>query len=167
MQAQPGFSPNGNDFEEKPLRLSDYWRIVYRHRWLIILSFLVVMGATAFYTFTTPPTYKATSMVMVDETGGMTQSLFDISPFGGKQLTMMNNQVQILKSYRLAKEVVNSLLRDGYKDSLGLFYVEKQKDNEPIDYVKLGIKRLQGAMSVEPIRDTDIIKISVEAGSAY
>ena len=167
MQVQSGFPTNGGDYEEKPLRLSDYWRIIYRNRFIIVLSFVVVVAATAYYTFTTPPTYEATSMVMVDETGGMTQTLFDISPFGGKQLTMMNNQVQILKSYRLAQEVVKSLLRDGYKDSLGLFYVEKKKNEEPVNYLRLGIKRLQKTMSVDPIRDTDIIKISVKAGSAY
>ncbi|NOY79342.1 MAG: GumC family protein, partial [Calditrichaeota bacterium] len=166
MQAASNFSNNNHDFEEQEVRLSDYWRIIYRGKWIIILSFLIVVAATAYYSFTTPPTYEASCMVMVDQTGGMTQTLFDISPFGGKQVTMMNNQVQILKSQRLAREVVTNLLRDGYKDSLKLFYVE-EKNAEPVNYLRLGVKRLQGALTVDPIRDTDIIKINVKAGSAY
>ena len=166
MQAVSNFSNNNHDFEEQPVKLSDYWRIIYRGKWIIILSFLVVVAATVYYSFTTPNTYEASCMVMVDQTGGMTQSLFDISPFGGKQLTMMNNQVQILKSQRLAREVAANLLKDGYKDSLKLFYVE-EKNDEPVNYVRLGAQRIQGALTVDPIRDTDIIKINVKAGSAY
>ena len=160
------FSNDNHEFEEQQVRLSDYWRIIYRRKWIIILSFLVVVAATAYYTFTTPPTYEADCSVMVDQTGGMTQSLFDISPFGGKQLTMMNNQVQILKSNRLAREVVSNLLKANYKDSLRLFSVEGESD-KPINYLQLGTARLQANLTVDPIRDTDIIKIRVKAGSAY
>ena len=59
-----------DQFEDKPVRLTDYIRVLYGGRWIIILSFIVVVAATVYITFTTPPTYEAGCSVIVDQEGG-------------------------------------------------------------------------------------------------
>ena len=99
-----------NQLEEKPVRLTDYLRVLYGGKWIIIFSFIIVVAATAYFTFTTPPVYQAECSVIVDQKGGIESTLFDVTPFG-KQMTTVNNQVEILKSRRLAELVVDELLR--------------------------------------------------------
>jgi len=153
-----------DQFEEKPVRLTDYLRVLYGGRWIIILSFIVVVAATAYITFTTPPTYEAECSVIVNQAGGIESTLFGVTPFG-KQLTMINNEVEILKSRRLAEVVVDSLLKSSIKDSLKLFVVENPEGT--INYRSLGVGRIRGNLDVSPIRDTDIIKIKMQAPSAW
>ena len=153
-------------FEERPVRLTDYLRVLYRGRWIILVSFFAVVAATAYFSFTTPPTYEAECMVMIEEASGLERTLFDVTPFG-KQLTMVNNQVQVLKSRLLAESVVDHLLASGLQDSLHLFRIERKKKEEPVDIRELAIRRLRDNMDVSPVRDTDIIKIKVKAPSAW
>ncbi|MDQ7054093.1 MAG: Wzz/FepE/Etk N-terminal domain-containing protein [candidate division KSB1 bacterium] len=83
---------------EREITLTDLMRILYRGRWVIATCFFVVMALTTYYTFTVTPEYEAVAKVMVRTDGsGMGLSLFDV---GGiiKQETVINNQVEILKS---------------------------------------------------------------------
>ncbi|MBL7066939.1 MAG: hypothetical protein ISS29_03660, partial [Candidatus Marinimicrobia bacterium] len=48
-----------SDFQEKEVSLQDYLRIIYRGRWIILISFLLIMAATVYFTFTSPPVYES------------------------------------------------------------------------------------------------------------
>jgi tyrosine-protein kinase Etk/Wzc len=153
-----------SQFEDQPVRINDYLRKVYRGRWIIIISFLIVFSATAYISYTTPPTFEASCLVIVDEEGGLDRALFGASSYG-KQLTGLNNQLQILKSRQLAAKVVDNLLNSPQRDSLRLFHVEKP--TEEIDYYDLGIERVLRSLAVSLVRDTDIIQIKMRAASAW
>lgn len=157
---------NGNYYDEQTVHLRDYLRVLYRGRWIILLSFVTVVAATAYFSFTMPPTYEAECMVMVEESSGLERTLFEVTPFG-KQMTIVNNQVEILKSRLLAERVVDHLLATGYRDSLALFRMEKEDRDRRINVRELAIRRLRENLSVNPIRDTDIIRIKVKAPSAW
>jgi len=149
--------------EENPVRLTDYLRILRRGKWIIILSFVAVVGSTVYFSFTTTPTYEAQCMVIVDSQSRVERTLFDVGPFS-QQVTMINNQVQILKSRLLAEKVISSLLESGLQDSLSLFRVENPEDLH-VGYRRYFARHLQEALSIEPVRDTDVIKIKVKAPS--
>ena len=149
--------------EENPVRLTDYLRILRRGKWIIILSFVAVVGSTAYFSFTTTPTYEAQCMVIVDSQSRVERTLFDVGPFS-QQVTMINNQVQILKSRLLAEKVISSLLESGLQDSLSLFRVENPEDLH-VGYRRYFVRHLQEALSIEPVRDTDVIRIKVKAPS--
>ncbi|HDL19243.1 MAG TPA: polysaccharide biosynthesis tyrosine autokinase [Bacteroidetes bacterium] len=153
-----------NQLEEKPVRLTDYLRVLYGGKWIIIFSFIIVVAATAYFTFTTPPVYEAESSVIISQKGGIENTLFGVTPFG-KQMTEINNQVEILKSRSLAGKVVDDLFNSPEKDSLKLFYVEKAKG--PVNYRVLGVARIRRNLSISPVRDTDIIKIKMKAPSGW
>ena len=54
---------------ESQVSINDYLRILYQSRWIIIISFIVVLVATVYITFTTPPQYEATTTIMIESSG--------------------------------------------------------------------------------------------------
>jgi polysaccharide chain length determinant protein (PEP-CTERM system associated) len=51
---------------DRQLTIADYWMIVRRHRWLLILPFVTVSLGTALYSLTLPDIYRASSSVLVE-----------------------------------------------------------------------------------------------------
>jgi len=147
--------------QTKEATLHDYLAVLYRGRWIIICSFLLIVGLVAYYTFTVAPTYEASATIMIDEQQGMGQSLFDVTGFS-QQRTLINNQVEILKSRALHYAALQRLNQSDVRDSLQLF-------------AELGLEQtmtdvlfdLRKAVIVNPIRDTDLIAINVRAGTPF
>ncbi|HPR89670.1 MAG TPA: polysaccharide biosynthesis tyrosine autokinase [bacterium] len=167
--------------QERQLTLRDYLRILFRSRWIILISFLAVVTATLYYTFTAEPKYEASAKIMVEQQGGVGQSLFDFSTMMKKE-TMINNQVEILKSRTLAENALRMLrgsehadklrlLGAGVEGSRGLFKEWFGKGGTPsLDdprFFDLVTERLRKQLSIAPIRNTDMIEIRVSAPSPF
>lgn len=148
---------------EVQVSLSDYLRILYRGRWLIALSFIVVFVATIFYTFTADPVYEASTSVLIESNGLMERSFFDMSGFGN-QSTLIANQSEILKSRRLAERVIKRLDLSDMRDSLKLF--QPNEDGDMISFRDM-VQILRESMEVNHTRDTDILVLTVRAGSPF
>jgi len=148
---------------ESQVSMSDYLRILYRGRWIIALSFVVVLIATLIFTFTADPVYEASSKIIIESTGAMERSLFDLTSLGN-QSTMVANQTEILKSRTLAERVVKRLDLSNVRDSLKLF-----QPNEEGEYLTFRdmVQIIQDNMEVEHTRDTDILTITFSAGSPF
>ncbi len=171
---------------EREITLTDLMRILYRGRWVIATCFFVVMALTTWYTFTVTPEYEAVAKVMVRTDGsGMGLSLFDV---GGiiKQETVINNQVEILKSRTLAETVIRRLQNSELADRLeilgkgemarqkkgmlagvtgfikGIFGIESDGSDE-YTFDDMVQELLEERLSVTPIRDTEMIEIKVRA----
>ena len=185
--------------QERQVTIQDYLRILYRGRWIILISFLTVVGFVTYYTFTTTPIYRATAKVMIKDNGGVQQTLFNVVDFMEKE-KKINNQVEILNSRTLAENVIEKLIKSKNADKLIILGYNSEDDksrfsitrkfrqifagattnqdhksgeyknhlvlNEDFDET-LGeaIKKLQNNISVDPIRNTDMIRISVTAPS--
>ncbi len=156
---------NNFDFEqeEQQVSLEDYLRIIYRSRWLILASFLVVLVATVIFTFTTPPVYQATAKIMVESKGSMERALFDLN-YLGNQSTLVTNQVEILKSRRLAEEVVRTLESAPYRDSLQIF--QPNKDGEYLTF-REQVEWVQNQLEVTPRKESDVIELNFKGGSPF
>ncbi len=156
---------NQFDFEqeEQQVSLEDYLRILYRSRWLILASFLIVLIATVIFTFTTPPVYQATAKIMVESKGSMERALFDLN-YLGNQSTLVTNQVEILRSRRLAEEVVRTLESSPYRDSLKIF--QPNKDGEYMTF-REQVRWIQDQLEVTPRKDSDIIELNFKGGSPF
>jgi len=164
--------------------LKDYIRILMRRRWIILLSFILVMAVTVYVTFTTPPVYEASALVMVKEGGGVQQKIFDVPSFI-KRETSINNQVQILQSRTLARHVIQRLMDSPHRDSLALLgnsvngnrfslmawfrsiLSGGEGDEEGLSMNKMIESFREGAISVLPRRDTDIIELKVNAPTPF
>ena len=157
------FDPEMWEGEEQPLHLTDYIRIIYRGRWLIILSFLAVFTATVIYTFTTAPTYEASTVLLIESNDSMDRALFNLTTFG-TQTNMLNNQIEILKSRNVAERVVRRLENSPYRDSISFF--QPLEDGIQLTFEDR-VNIVQSNLEVEPKRDTDIITLTYQAGSPF
>jgi len=149
--------------EEEQVSLQDYLRILYRGRWIIIISFLVVMIATVYLTFTTPKVYEAVGTLIVESQGSMERNLFDFA-YSGNQTTLITNQVEILKSRKLAEKVVRTLEEDAYRDSLKIF---QPADDGSYMTSRSQVNWIMEHLEVNPKKDTDVIEVKFQAGSPF
>ncbi len=183
-----------NDFQENEVSLQDYLRIIYRGRWIIFISFLLIMTATVYFTFTTPPVYESSTLLMLAGRPGQTTALFQ-NPFMAGNYLKVNNEIEVLKSHYLARRVVSRMKSSAIADSLYILGTrEYQKKGikfpDIVGGIKTGLKRillgpadtslvvidsidweivsnLKAAMKVEPIRDTEAIRLTVSSVDPY
>ena len=182
-------SQNGYFPEEQEVSLQDYIRVLYRYRWLILVSFFVIFAGTVWYTFTTQPIYEASATIMIKSEKSSMEDLFGGPVYSGQK--ELNNQIEYLKSRTLSEKVVEHLDNTKYADSLYVlgtagevkesilskaqkvpFYiynwlVGKEIEENEIETYEERIRRLAGKlrdwMTVEPVRETDVIKIKIQA----
>jgi capsular exopolysaccharide synthesis family protein len=185
--------------QERQVTIRDYLRILYSGKWIILISFLTIVGFVTYYTFTMTPIYRATSKVMIIDNGGVQQTLFNVVDFMEKE-KVINNQIEILNSTTLAENVIKKLMnsenaerllilgyksendkkRFSFKKKLGQIFAgisgvrNVEREQQPNRLMLNGefdgtlnnaIKLLQSNINVDPIRNTDMIRISVTAPS--
>jgi tyrosine-protein kinase Etk/Wzc len=180
---QENFAKNYPLNGEEEVSLQDYLRILSRNRWIIAISFIVVMFFTIYLTFTTPPQYEATTLIMLSP-GQTASSLFQ-NPWVPSGYLKVNNEIEVLKSKSLARRVINTLKNSA--DSLYILgareYEQKglnigslvsaissnimklfggsvEDEDTVIDTLDIElVNNLQESMKVEPIRETEAIRL--------
>ena len=106
-----------NNFENN-LSLNDIFLLIRVNSKIIALLISVCMAISAYLTYTTPPVYKATTAVMIKEIPG---SSMVMSIGGYRQNSRMSNEVQLLRSRRVANEVIKRLWQSDLRNSLNIF----------------------------------------------
>ncbi len=160
MDRKPVRTPKN---EQQQVTLQDYIRVFYRGRWIISISFVVILLSTAFYTFTAPKVYRASGKIIVESKGTMERAIFNLN-YLGNQSTLITNQVEILRSRFLAQRLVQKLEASAFRDSLKIF--QPADDGTFMDYQDQ-IEWISKHLEVSPKKDTDVIEISFDAGSPY
>ncbi|HCL00442.1 MAG TPA: hypothetical protein DHW42_10120, partial [Candidatus Marinimicrobia bacterium] len=169
------------DEQEQEVSLQDYLRILYRGRWIIAVTFLLIMVATVYFTFTSSPVYESSTLLMLSGRQGQTSTLFQ-NPFMAGNYMKVNNEIEVLKSNYLARRVAMRIKSSAYADSLyilgtrelpqkgvgfsdiiaglsdGIKWIFREAgDGDPVKIDTLEraiVKNIKDAMKVEPIRDT-------------
>jgi len=150
---------------ERQLSLSDYLRIAYRGRWIIIISLLVVFTITVYITFTRPNIYQASTTVLVESSGSMERQIFGADYLmGGGSTTLIPNQTEILKSRRLAERTIRKLDQSIYRDSLSVFQPDEEGN---LPSLRGMVGWLQSNMEIEHRKDTDVIEIKFSAYTPF
>lgn len=163
---------------EEELNLREIIYIILRNKWIIIISFLVIISLTLIYTLRSPDIYQSSSLLLIEN-----QNQSFINPFSsmGNSRFDINNEVKILKSRSLSKRTVSTLKNNYNLDSLYLFKKGADPDKkslkqrffsifknngngaEAIDMNNIYIKRLKEMIGVETTRETQTINISIES----
>jgi len=143
--------------KELQFNLSEYIRVLFRGRWIIFITFILVVAATAYLTYEMRPVFEAETTVMIEETTAE-KTIFDMSPFFFSQTNLIN-QMEVLKSRTLAESVIRTLENSPYRSELAILGDYLTFDDK--------VEALQKNMDVEQIKDTDIIKLRVKAPSSF
>lgn len=182
------------DFQENEVSLQDYLRIIFRGRWIIGISFILIMTATVYYTFTAAPEYESSTLLMLAGRQGQTSTLFQ-NPFMMGNYMKVNNEIEVLKSDYLSRRVVQRMKQSAFADSLYILGTRKYQQKgvsltDVMGAAKSGIKRLllgapeeelavvdsldraivraiKASMTVEPIRDTEAIRLKISSIDPY
>jgi capsular exopolysaccharide synthesis family protein len=181
-------STNQDTVINEQIDIKEIFRIVRSFRKSIAIIFLTVISFTAYLTVTTQPTFQATTVIMIKERGANPSSfVFDFGMGASKQ--QLQNEIEILNSYYLHEQVVQSLIEDGSAEELALFgtrYVRKRyrlidnffewigqgsSDQIQIDSLDFSqkvrkIERLRASASVSTVRDADVLKIAVTSSDS-
>jgi capsular exopolysaccharide synthesis family protein len=170
---------------ENEIDLKEIWRVIRSYQKSIALIFSIIVILTVYITLTTVPIWQATTVVMIKESGTDPSSfVFDFSM--NKSQQRLQNETEVLKSFNLQEQVVNSLIEDGSAEQLALFgtryvrvryrlqdyfmdWVGSTSDSivapEDLDFpmrIKI-VEQLRKHTWISTIRDTDILKISVSS----
>lgn len=120
LPANSEYQSNTNLITE--MSLQDYITILRIHLNKIVIIILFGIGYALYYTYTVPPTFHATATVMVREKPGANM----IMDFGGnRNIDRMVNEIQLIKSRVLAKEVVKAFWESDRRNRLNIFGTRK------------------------------------------
>jgi len=102
----------------KPVRkmefdLLEYWRIVWKRKWIILSSMAILAALAGVYSFTTTPLFQATTTLLVEEPSSNRLTIEDIlnsaSGMEGSIQKYFNTQLKILRSRSLAERVAKRM----------------------------------------------------------
>ena len=63
-----------NEDREGSINLNEYLRIILRGRWIILISFLFILGTTTYFTYKMEPVYQASTTIMIEDKARLEQS---------------------------------------------------------------------------------------------
>jgi capsular exopolysaccharide synthesis family protein len=167
----------------------DYWRVVVRHRWSVVTFFLVAVTAGLVWTYTTPPVYRGTATLKIEKEEPRVLK-FDEVVKSDPQPDYYQTQYKILESRALADRVVGLLQLDRHPE----FQEDRAEDGgwlgtthawaraQLVSFVPIPpptiseeagdldvespvMRAFAGRLSVEPVRNARLVRVSFESRS--
>ena len=131
---------------EYGLNLWDYWRIIYKRKWIIASVFLISIVSSHFFAEKTIPIYTS-SVTLYIQTGRTPIAEITgtgVTFWGGMQQNLAT-QLELVKSYNILKEV-----------GLRLGYITPDSPEEKVQAVVSG---LRGQIAVRKDENTELVDI--------
>lgn len=160
---------------EQKLELLELWRSVAKRRWMILALTLAAMVLAAVVAFALTPVYRSTATVLIEAGRGKILSIEDVYT-SNTQREHYQTQVEILKSREVVERTVQAMklwdqpeydrrkANDGLmgqaKEMLGLGKVGVAYTEAEL--VEHAVAVLAKNLSVEPVRLSQLVKVSVE-----
>lgn len=162
------------DFQEtqREINLRDYWRVLLKRRWIIIVFFLVCLTAVAIYSLTMTPIYRATAQLMIEKANPNILSTQELVAIDTSGTDFYQTQYQILESRSLAREVIKRLNLSQYPEfkrpekkegqaSTGIAF--PLAGSSPVDPESALVGRFLGKLKIQPIRNSRLVKVNFES----
>ncbi|MCG8344300.1 MAG: polysaccharide biosynthesis tyrosine autokinase, partial [Chlorobiales bacterium] len=172
--------PNEKEkIEQEEVNIQELLQVLWKNRFFIGAVTGIVLAAALLYHFSATPEYRSTSVVLIkQDKGGVSEIINPFESFTGFEL---QNDIELIKSFPLAEEVVRDLYARENRDSLQLF--EERRYISPLGAVFTGLNfsntseeekgfdvtmreyasALQKRVSVSNAKDTDILEVSVSS----
>ena len=162
--------------EEQKLALLEYWRSIKKRKWAILGLGAAAAVVAAAVSLAITPIYSATNTVQIEAGTGKIVSIEDIYSGGMQAKEHYQTQVEILKSREVADRTVRSLKLwnhpefDASKTQGGFLAEAKtmlglgtEKPHSEAELISAATKELMERSSIEPVRLSQLVKVSVES----
>lgn len=93
----------------------DYWRILHKHKWTVVMSVVVLVSLAALVSFRATPRYDARARIAIHREATDVLGFQDMGSTGGEDwnyTVAIDTQVRVLQSDTLAQEVIRKLQLD-------------------------------------------------------
>ena len=144
-----------NELQNRERSYHYYWELVTRRQWLLAGVFAGVAALVFFVGARQRPVYQSSATLLVSQDGPSSDPMYLFGAASGAMLAkrpVLVNHIEILKSYTIARMVYDGLPADAQQKLAG----ETRGDPALL---------LQRLVSVRPVRDADIVRLSVSASS--
>jgi len=166
------------DLFEQEINIQELLQVLWVQKHIIAMVTALVLSAVLFYHFTATPEYLPRSVVLIKSEKSLSPAGIDpLSSFVGG----LKNDIELMKSFPLAEDVVRKLYSDPGRPKLELF--GERRYVSPIGelfswghgagggsgvldgdlMMRAYARSLQGRITIENARDTDILNISVSS----
>lgn len=163
----------------------EYWRVLVRHRWIILACFLVTVISVAVATFLQRPVYKATATIKIDKAEPKVLKFEGVVPAvdGSSDDDYLKTQYKLLSSYSLAERVVALLQVDAHPEfsrpvegplvqawtriKVALFNQSRpaQPAGDPAAKESPVVRRFLEKLRVDPVPNTRLVELSFLSSS--
>jgi len=145
-------------------QVTDFLRVLFRGRWIIVVAFLAVVGSVTFLTYRMQPEYVSTASLLILDRDQVEQTVLNARPEPIAKSRNLN-AMEILQSRRIAEDVIRSLAESPYRNELAIMNRHNRR-GQPITFDER-VETLRDRTGVRLIQDTDVIQVSVRAYSPF
>lgn len=155
-------SPSAPEPTDNAINLGEIWNTIRQGKWIILATCIVITAAVATYTFVTPPTYQASSIVSVSTGGAMVPGVMS-----GVETRSLTTEIGILRnsgelSQRVAERLVETASAMGTKE---YFPTLASKEEEEAPSLHTIAKRLQERVRFSSYLDMNMVGITAESSA--
>lgn len=175
--------------DDDEIDLLAYWRILVKHRRLVIGVMAAVVALALLKTLMSTPIYRATATLQIEKVGAQVVQVGAAQPtemYGGWDPDFLQTQYELIKSRSLAERVAGDLNLDrtaieriyqpGWLGQLLSQLRPKTKDQETTGpklsaaeearrQLAAGAGLISGGLTVEPVRNSRLVRINFDSPS--
>jgi len=178
LAQQAPFLPQVVKPQGESMELLLYWRTVYKRKWWILGLAAVFAAIAAFAVSFVAPTYRATVTLLIEQSRARLVSIEEVYSGVSANREHYQTQAEMLKSPALAKTVIQRLNLTVHpefdpRQRSGSFmgeYLPKSKSKQ-VEWTPDAVETAMLAeflrrVTIEPIRASQLVKLSFDAGNA-
>jgi len=174
LGVDPYAEPRDRDDDE--IDLAEYWRVLVKHRWLILGVFAAVVALALLFTLLATPIYRASSTLKIDQDGLQVVQVEGVNSATVPSKDYYQTQYELLANPALAERVAEELglaqrpkLLEGnsWLDKLKATLrpedpAEKDGDASELEVLQDQADMLLAGLTVEPVRNSQLVKIQFD-----
>lgn len=145
-----------------------YLRVIFRRKWLILLVFALVTGATTLYTTRQPRVFSAQISLIIDakEPRFLDNQIQDVNNDTGSYYwankEYLETQYKIITSRAVSQRVVEKLGLGSDPEFLNVTRITDAKQRGEVMARMDAVAKLQGMIKVEPVKESRVSLIKIE-----
>lgn len=153
--------PEDNRESEFSFSIVDYWRLLIKHRWLILSAVALAVVVGLVVTLLTRPMFTASTTLQIDREAAKIVDMEGITPaeaLNGEEF--FQTQYGLLKSDSLAGRVVDDLRLTQNPKYLEMIGGAPEPGQNPADVRRRAIKAFSENLQITPVRGSRLVSVS-------